>query len=73
MSLAGKPWLHFQGCHIDEFIPRFRTSGEFSKRLATNILVWQFGDFLKAFGSKLFGSAKCTTCTFARICLQIHT
>jgi len=35
--------------------------------------IWRIsGDFLKAFGSKFFGSAKSTTCIFARVCLHIH-
>jgi len=38
-----------QGCHIGEFIARFRKSGKFLKRLATNILVWRFGEFLAIF------------------------
>jgi len=61
-----------QTCHIGEFIARFRKSGEFWNHLATNILVWRFGDFLKAYGSKFFDLAKCTTCICARFCLHMH-
>jgi len=46
---------------------------------ATGLPYWRIyrqipesGDFLKAFGSKFFCLAKCTTCAFARICLHIH-
>jgi len=38
-----------QGCHIGALLARFRKSGEFSKRLATNNLVWQLGEFLAIF------------------------
>jgi len=40
-----------QGCHFGEFVARFRKSCEFWKRLATNILVWRFGEFLAIFES----------------------
>jgi len=42
-----------QGCHIGEFIARFQKSGEFWKRLATDILVWRFGEFLAIFWKHL--------------------
>jgi len=43
-----------QGFHIDEFIASYRKSGEFLKRLAINILVWRFGEFLAIFESVWF-------------------
>jgi len=57
-----------QGCHIGEFIARFRNLANFE---SVWLQICWFGDFSKAFGSKFFGLAKCTTCIFARICLHI--
>ena len=38
-----------QCCRIGKFIAIFRKSGQFLKRLATDVLVWQFGEFLVIF------------------------
>jgi len=68
LVVTGLPyWLIYRG--IPEFWRILKVFGYKYFGLS----IWRIsGDFLKAFGSKLFGLGYCMTCIFARICYDIH-